>query len=430
MKTLAIAFKDLWRSFRSFFALAFMFGVPVLTTLLFAFLFGGVGSNEGSEFTIPTTDVILVNQDEGSPSIPEFNIDGKIYSNLGALLTETLQDPSLSELMSVTTGEAVNARSAVDARESELAVIIPSNFTQAATGIFDQTAKITFYQDPELTLGPQIVQSIVMSIVDGFSSTSLSLNAINQALGSKNITLDQQAQMALIQDLSRLAQNQEVSVEDLTIIPPASEADAPEESMLSMILRSVMAGMMIFYAFFTGTSSAEMILQEEEDGTLQRLFITPTLTRTILNGKILAGFLTVIVQVTVLLVFSHLVFRINWGPFLYLVPFALGLVALSASFGLFIMSLVKNTKQAGVIFGGVLTFTGMLGISSVFTVGTPAEAAFKIIPLAVPQGWAMKSIENAWNGNLTHTLLYAGGMFVWALVLLLIGNRRFSQRYA
>lgn len=430
MKTLAIALKDLWRSFRSFFALAFMFGVPVLMTLLFAFLFGGVGSGEGSEFTIPKMDVNLANQDEGSPTIPGFNIDGEAYDNLGALLVDTLQDDSFSDLMSLNLVEPQAARTAVDEKQAGLAIIIPPNFTKAAIGLSEGEAAIVFYKDPELSLGPQVVQSIVMSIVDGFSSTSLALNAVNTALETRNIDLSQQAQMALIQNLSEASQSQMGSGGELSIISPASAEDAPEVGLLGMILRGVMAGMMIFYAFFTGASAAQMILQEEEDGTLQRLFVTPTDTRIILNGKFLAGFLTVIIQVTVLLTFSNLVFGINWGPFLYLVPFAVGLVALSATFGIFIMSLVKNTKQAGIIYGGVLTFTGMLGISSVFTVGTPAEEAFKVIPLFVPQGWAMKSIEAAWSGNFQNTLLFAGGMLVWALVFFFIGNARFNRRFA
>ena len=38
----------------------------------------------------------------------------------------------------------------------------------------------------------------------------------------------------------------------------------------------IMAGMLVFYAFFTGVASAGSILQEEESGTLPRLFTTPT----------------------------------------------------------------------------------------------------------------------------------------------------------
>ncbi|MFW5713161.1 MAG: ABC transporter permease [Brevefilum sp.] len=430
MKTLAIALKDLSRSFRSLFALAFMFGVPVLTTLLFAFLFGGVGTGEDAEFNLPKTDVILVNQDEGSPSTPTFDIGEESYQSLGAVLVNTLQDESFSDLMTVTTAESEAARQAVDAKQAGLAIIIPQNFTQAAIGFDEEGASLVFYQEPELGLGPQVIQSIVMSIVDDFLSTNLSLEAINKAFEHNDLTLEQQEQMVLLQDLVERSQTQRQSNGDLSLIPPVSDSEEPGGSLLQTILRSIMAGMMIFYAFFTGTSAAETILKEEEDGTIQRMLITPTATRTILNGKLLSGFLTVIIQVTVLLVFSDLVFGINWGSFFVLIPFTIGVVALSNAFGIFIMSLVKNTKQAGTIFGGVLTLTGMLGISSVFTVGTPAESAFKIIPLVVPQGWAMKSIEAAWTGNLMNSLLYAGGMLLWSLILYLIGNARFTRRLA
>ena len=187
--------------------------------------------------------------------------------------------------------------------------------------------------------------------------------------------------------------------------------------------------MMIFYAFFTGTSAAQSILTEEEQGTLARLFISPTDLQTILHGKFVSGFILIIVQVVVLLIFSSLVFRIDWGGFLPLTLFTIGLVALANAFGIFAISLVKNTKQAGIIFGGGITFTGMLGISSVFTGGTPVEATFKYIPLLVPQGWAMKSLESAFNNNLNQSLLFSGGMLLLAVLFFYIGNVRFKKRF-
>jgi len=190
-----------------------------------------------------------------------------------------------------------------------------------------------------------------------------------------------------------------------------------------------MGGMMIFYAFFTGTTAAQTILQEEENGTLARLFISPTNMVTILNGKFLAGFSLIIIQVVVLLVFSNLVFGISWGSILPLGLFSIALVMIANSFGIFIMSLVKSTKQAGIIYGVVLTFTGMLGISSVFVMGSPIEAAFNFIPLFVPQGWAMEALEAAWQNNLGRSLLMSAGMVGWAVVFFIIGNMRFKKRF-
>jgi ABC-type Na+ efflux pump permease subunit len=372
-----------------------------------------------------------VNQDLGSDLVPPFDFEGESVDSLGEVLTQILQGRAFTELMQVTLADEAAARTAVDAREAGLAIIIPPNFTAALTGMPEEIAEIEFYQDPELTLGPQITQSIVMGVVDGFSSGIISMDAILQSLNQQGILLPSTQQAQLIQSLTQNGQETySSSTGGLTILPPSDPAEGDSPNLLQTIIRSIMGGMMIFYAFYTGVSAAQTILQEQENGTLARLFISPTPVRTILNGKFLAGFLMIIVQVVTLLLFGRLAFQINWGPLLNLAIFAVGLVVTAASFGIFVMSLVKDTKQAGIIYGAVLTLTGMLGISSVFTVGTSAEEAFKFIPLVVPQGWAMQALEAAWGGNLGNTLLLTGGMLVWSLVFFLVGNTRFKKRFA
>ncbi len=64
MKSLDIAFKDMTRSFRSAFALIFMFGVPLLMTGMFYLMFGGSGNNNQG-FSIPVTKVVIANLDTG-----------------------------------------------------------------------------------------------------------------------------------------------------------------------------------------------------------------------------------------------------------------------------------------------------------------------------------------------------------------------------
>lgn len=431
MKIIAIAIKDLWRAFRSFFALAFMFGVPILMTAMFAFLFGGIGGNE-PEFTIPRTDVVIVNQDEGSLLVPNFEVEGKnSFSTMGEMLVDTLQQETFEDLMTLTTANEADARLAVDNQQAGMALIIPAEFTNALIGQSNQPAEIEFYQDPELSLGPQIIQSIVMSIVDGFSSGILTLDTVTTVLEDQGVILNQVEKMTLLSNLTAGSDSQQDAGDtNLNIITPTiNTAGSEQANPLQTILRSIMAGMMIFYAFFTGTSAAQTILQEQENGTLARLFMTPTPTTTILNGKFLAGFLMIIVQVIVLLGFANLVFGIYWGPLISLLMASIGLVALATSFGIFVMSLVKSTKQAGIIFGAVLTFTGMLGISSVFVMGTSIEKAFNYIPLLVPQGWAMNAFEASWNDNSVQTLLHTGGMLVLAILFFAIGNARFKKRF-
>jgi ABC-2 type transport system permease protein len=431
MKIIAIAIKDLWRAFRSFFALAFMFGVPILMTAMFAFLFGGIGGDE-TEFNLPRTDVVVVNQDEGSPLVPTFEHDGNnSFSTMGEMLVDTLQQDTFEDLMTLTTAKEADARLAVDNQQAGLALIIPADFTNALIGQINQPVEIEFYQDPDLSLGPQIIQSIVMSIVDDFSSGILTLDTVTSVLEDKGVSMNQVEKMTLLSNLTAGSESHEdTENSNLNIITPTINADGGEQANpLQTILRSIMAGMMIFYAFFTGTSAAQTIIQEEENGTLARLFMTPTSTTTILNGKFLAGFLMIIVQVIVLLGFANLVFGIPWGPVLLLLIASIGLVALATSFGIFVMSLVKSTKQAGIIYGAVLTFTGMLGISSVFVTGTSIEEAFNYIPLLVPQGWALNAFKGSWTNNAAQTLLHTGGMLILAVLFFFIGNARFKKRF-
>ena len=172
--------------------------------------------------------------------------------------------------------------------------------------------------------------------------------------------------------------------------PPRSRLPIP----LSLIVSFIMGGMTIFYAFFTGTSTAQTILREDEDGTLPRLFTTPTTQATVLGGKFLAVGLTVLVQMTVLLILGRLIFAIQWGSLLPLALVTLGTVLAAATFGIFIMSLLKSTRQAGTVLGGVLTVTGMLGMVKIFTMGSPTSPAWAdIASMFVPQGWAVRGLQ-------------------------------------
>ena len=429
MKTLSIALKDLWRAFRSFFALAFMFGVPILMTFLFSFLFGGIGGESDTGFDLPVTDVVIANLDEGNPYAANLEHDGVTANSMGEMLVNTLQGETFQELMQISTANESTARAAVDDQSAGLAIIIPPDFTDVLIGQSSTQVSLEFYKDPDLSIGPDVVKSIVMGVVDGFSSATLSMDTVLTVLEDEGISLDQNEQMALVNTLSGHSEEQNNNEAQLEIIPPSTTGNGAEDP-IQTILRGIMGGMMIFYAFFTGTTAAQTILQEEEDGTLARLFISPTDMRTILNGKFLAAFLMIIVQVVVLLGFANLVFGISWGPIISLAFFSIGLVALASSFGLFIMSLVKSTKQAGIIYGAVLTFTGMLGISSVFVIGTSLEAAFDYIPLFVPQGWAMEALEASWEANIGSSLLLSAGMLAWAVVFFIIGNLRFKKRFA
>jgi ABC-2 type transport system permease protein len=197
------------------------------------------------------------------------------------------------------------------------------------------------------------------------------------------------------------------------------------------IIGPIMGGMMIFYAFFTGTSTAQSILREEEERTLPRLFTTPTRQSTILTGKLLSVFMTVSVQVIVLLVAARLIFGIQWGQPLQVGLIALGIIFSASSFGIFVNSFLKTTKQGGVVFGGVLTVTGMIGMISIFTMNAPGAAVLsETVSLLVPQGWAIQGLMQSMNGEPVSQLLISFLVLIgWSIAFFVIGVMRFNRRY-
>ncbi|UCC51470.1 MAG: ABC transporter permease, partial [Anaerolineaceae bacterium] len=197
-------------------------------------------------------------------------------------------------------------------------------------------------------------------------------------------------------------------------------------------LAFILGGTMVFYAFFTGANVLYTILTEQEKGTLQRLFTTPTSHLIIFSGKFIAALLILAVQVAVLLTFGNLVFDIQWGDPLPVAIAAAGLILIAATTGLFLVSLLKNPRQASLIFGGLLTLTGMLGLFSVFTTGSPnTPALLDTVSLLVPQGWAMRTFRQAMGGSaLADIVLTFAVILLWSALFFFIGQRRLRRRFS
>jgi ABC-2 type transport system permease protein len=219
---------------------------------------------------------------------------------------------------------------------------------------------------------------------------------------------------------------------------PAAELDVrnttttkPPSNPLVTIIAPIMGWLTIFYAFYTGATTAQSILREDEDGTLPRLFTTPTTHSTVLGGKFLAVGLTVVAQMTTLLLLGHLIFGIAWGALLPLTLVTLGTILVAASFGIFVNSLLKGTKQAGFIFGGLLTVLGMVGGLPIFAAGSSSVDSLARVSLVEPVGWAVQGLLKVMKGaQVQDVLLILGVLVAWSVVFFTIGVLRFQKRYA
>lgn len=423
MKTIIIALKDLRRMFMSAFFLAFGLVLPLATAALFYFAFGGMASSDGG-FDLAPIPVVIANLDRAQGSLAA-----------GDVVAGILED-SLPGLIQASRAEdAAAARSAVDRQQAAVAVIIPEGLSAAVIQP-DGRATVELYSDPTLTLGPGIVQGIAHQVVDAFAGTKIATGVAAAQLAGHGATVNP----ATLQDLAmeyatwsaRAAGQGEGEARSLLDVrPPSGKSDEGAGALASM-LGQIMAGMMVFYVFFSGAAAAESILQEDENGTLARLFTTPTSQSAILGGKFLSTFLLLTVQVAVLLVASSLLFGIDWGPPALAAAVGVGLVAVATGFGLLVTSLLRNRRQAGIIYGGVLTVMGMIGMVGVFTASVPgAGNPMSTASLIVPQGWAVRGWQMLLLGEgASGVFLAVAVMLAEGLLFFVLGAVRFRKRFA
>jgi ABC-2 type transport system permease protein len=424
MKALDIAWKDVKHAFRSAFSLVFMFGVPILITGLFVLMFGGVGGGEEG-FELPQTKVQVVNLDPGTGDV-----------NMGAVLVDMLTAEGLSDILAATVvDDPEAARGAVDAQEAGVAVIIPADLTAA---VIDPAAEaetaLEVYQDPTRSIGPGIVKMILKQFMDSFSGTRIVSNVVAAQLEAADLPVStaqvQDAVNAYVVWAQQRGETGEAT-RFIAVESPSQVAEGEASSQLAAMLGIIQMGMMVFYAYFTATTSAQTILSEEEAGTLPRLFTTPTPVGTVLRGKFLANALTILVQVIVLVTFGTVAFGIDYGSLGGIALATVLTVASATTFGIFLMSFMESTRQTGLIYGGVVVVTGMLGIVDSFTGGGFTGRVIDVLPLVAPQGWVYKLwLAVMDRAVLSRGWLYAAGLIVWSAIFFIVGRARFRRRFA
>ena len=423
MKAIDIALKDIWHSFRNAMFIVFGLGLPLATGALFYFAFGGRASGDGG-FDLAPTQVQIVNLDQGMTGF-----------SAGKLLVTILQEaiPDLIHAREVSDPEI--ARTAVDIQDAAVAIIVPADFTAAILDLEGQSS-VEIYTDPTLTLGPSIVTGVVSQIVDGFAGAKIATTAAYGQLSAYGAEVDpstgQEIAMQYAEWSSALDEGQQPDRTPLFEIQSPPVQGQEQNGGVGQMLGLVVAGMMVFYVFFTGAAAAQSILLEEEAGTLPRLFTTPTPQSTILAGKIISSFLLLSVQVFLLVIITALIFDISWGQPILATLVIIGLVVVASSFGICITSFLKDSRQGGIIYGGVMTVMGMVGMLPIFTAANPASSnAFETASLIVPQGWGVRGwrllVE---GGSVGDILLTVAVMLVAGLVFFLVGVLRFRKRYA
>jgi ABC-2 type transport system permease protein len=423
MMILTIAFKDLLRSFRS----AFAVGMTIIAPLsLVGLIYLSFGSGSDSAFGLPAINVGIVNADTSSANSP-------LEHPFGNDIRSVFFDESVASWITATDyTDETSARAALGAQEIGVAVIIPEGFSDGFFGE-DGDVPILIIGDPTLSYAPQITENMVRAVLDGAAGGGIAIQTLVERQIANGHSPDPVKISTTIDAYSNwyidFQRDLFHNPDNAALVMIAPSAGNEKEDPLQKVFGPMTAGQMAFFAFFTGAYSMMSILRENEEGTLARLFTTPVQHTTILVGKFLAVFLSVLVQGVVLIIASHYAFGINWGNPLPVLLALLGQVVVATGLGVLLISLVKTTQQAGPILGGGLTALGMLG--GLFTANINMPDAFTMLANFTPQGWVIKIWKLVLAGApLTEIWLLFAIMLLMGILMFSVGANNFGKRFA
>ena len=426
MRAFSIALKDLRRSFRSPAGLAMMLAAP----LLLAFVLGSAfGSGDG--FSISAVKTVVVDLDEGAATNEDTEAD---EPTAGAIVAAALQDEQLSDLLDVSSATtAVAARTEVDEGRADVAVVIPAGLSAAlystdGAGTAEEASVVEIYRDPASTVGPSIVQAVVDSVVQSLNGGRAAASTAAVLASTHGVTdVDELATLAAAASATYSTQAQEASPVSLQQRAPIIDPDKAQEP--PNVASQVLVGMMLFFMLFGAATPARSILDEHHEGTLPRLFTTPTPRSVILGGKYLSVLLVVLAQIVVLLVAGRLLLGARWGEIGPVTILTLCSALVATSLGLLTVSFAKTPAQAGAIGSAVFVFLGLISGNFTGTIGL--EGAYAMVRRISPVGWLMEGWNSLlFGGSWADIWLPAVVSLGFAVVFFAIASLFFRRRYA
>jgi ABC-2 type transport system permease protein len=379
-KILAIASQDLRSTLRNRPALVMMLVAPLALAALLGFAFGG-----GDGFDIAATRVVVADQDAGGAEPGQ---------NAGAAIREVLTSKDLADVLETTTvGSAAAARKAVDDGDAAIAVIVPEDFSAVVFGA-DPAAKshIELYENPTSEIGGSIVEGVVGRVLADFNGARAAAAGAVALATQGDDPLDPAQVAGAAAEL--FAHDGGVSGA-LQITERSAKVGKSEEEV--SVTGLILAGMMVFFMFFGAGNVARTILTEDRDGTLPRLFTTPTRRGTIIAGKFVSTFVTVLAQAMVLLIAGRLIFGIAWGRLDAVILLIVVTAGVAGGLALLVIAFARTPAQAGAIGAGVYLVLALLGGN--FTGTAQSGTTYATIQQFTPNGWLLHGWDTAMRGG-------------------------------
>jgi ABC-2 type transport system permease protein len=324
-----IALKDLKLFVNDRLALLFAVLFPFLFIVLFSFVLSDVGSEDSR------LELHLVTQEaEG----------GLSHEVIGALETQDDSQLKPGEPRIVWDKDYDEARQAVENKELAGFLAFPADFTEGVS--MGYGAQLEVVTDPEATDTRAALNGLAQTIASRVGSQQVAANAAIGLLVEQGIARGEFANIG--EAIQQLLSGQEGTAAGESFLEFETEKVGEVEAANPSNV--VIPGYLVMFVFFTAALSAERIVRERQNHTLERLLASSVKRESILGGIFASTAAKGLIQIAIFWTVGILAFHIDLGlsPAAAIILSIL-VIIMSSAFGVMLATLVKTERSAGAI---------------------------------------------------------------------------------
>jgi ABC-type multidrug transport system permease subunit len=286
------------------------FLIPIILITLFAFAYGGIEKYQGK----PDTYKLLISDNDKT------DLSGRFISALDSVSSLEVLKVDIDEARRLVTNGSYSG-----------ALFIHNGFMDSL--LTGSSLPVELLYDKEQSFEAGVLQSITVNVLFSYTGAIKRQNTIDYLVMKGIVDPD------LFQYITSSVSNNSSELKMSSIVG--------EKRGQNLGLIQAVAGTAILMLLFSVAGIGTSILEERENGTINRLLFSPLSLRTILYSKMLFAFSISILQLSVMFLFSWLFLNLD----ITINPEALVLMILSTAFavsslGIFLAAIAKSRQQA------------------------------------------------------------------------------------
>lgn len=260
----------------------------------------------------------------GKETAEELRASGDDVDPEEIFFKDFLDSEEISKIIGYRIEEEERALELLSSGEVSAVVLLPDNFIYDMKinllTPFRNNVDIRVLTHPDRSISGQVVQSIMEAYSNTMSSVVIGKNVLIEAAMAHNLGDDGfKGMKEAMEEISNALDSIRVDVKDIIV--------EGRKNISSFDYYSV--AMMTMFILFAASHGGRMLLEEKENITYQRMIIAGIPRLCILAGKFFTVFLIALLQISIMIAFSHFVLGVQWGS-----ASAIVFISLSAAFAI------------------------------------------------------------------------------------------------